>query len=96
MRNACDIGLTFVMTDATDHKQKASIKKLATLTQSKLGKEVTERTTHLIVCGSENVLASRTYKYLAALLHGVWIVDYSWVKACLRYGACWKGSDLKK
>ncbi|CAD7697708.1 unnamed protein product [Ostreobium quekettii] len=49
--------------------------------------EVTSTTTHLVVMADENMRIERaTEKYLKAILHGCYIVSWSWVEASMRQG----------
>ena len=47
---------------------------------------VTAGTTHLVVQGDRRIAATRTVKYLQAILLGCWVVTADWVEASVREG----------
>eukprot|EP01130_Rhizamoeba_saxonica_P018695 TRINITY_DN9440_c0_g1_i1.p1 TRINITY_DN9440_c0_g1~~TRINITY_DN9440_c0_g1_i1.p1 ORF type:complete len:766 (+),score=238.11 TRINITY_DN9440_c0_g1_i1:48-2345(+) len=46
--------------------------------------QVSCETTHLIVNVNDEFRASRTTKYLKAILHGMWIVSFDWILASIK------------
>jgi len=39
--------------------------------------------THVVACGGENRRCNRTFKYIAGIAQGCWIVSPDWIKRCL-------------
>lgn len=39
--------------------------------------------THVVACGGEGLRCNRTFKYIAGIAQGCWIVSPKWIKSCL-------------
>ena len=39
--------------------------------------------THVVACGGQGHRCNRTFKYIAGIAQGCWIVSPDWVKSCL-------------
>jgi hypothetical protein len=64
-------------------KETQDMKKMATKLGARVSNRFTPQVTHLIVGATNNNIARRTMKYSCAIICGVWILNYDWVKNCL-------------
>ncbi|XP_075245733.1 uncharacterized protein LOC142339521 isoform X2 [Convolutriloba macropyga] len=88
-----------VAISSLDSPEVSTVRKICVKLGGHFRKELTEKTTHLVIrkadVGKGERVVQRTQKYLEAIARGIWIVEYEWIEECAHLGKRAKEEDYE-